>query len=170
MADFNKAFPRLIDIEGKLSNDSNDYGGLTKYGIAKRFYPELDIANLTLEDAKAIYKRDFWDKMRLDEIDDQRIAFEMFEISVNMHWSRALKFAQEACNLLDRKVVDQLVVDGLIGPKTLSAINTATYPQAVVIFLNGCQFMHYRQRAIEDKSQENFLNGWLLKRVSFKEE
>lgn len=41
-------------------NDPNDPGGETKYGISKKAYPKLDIKELTLEDALAIYHRDYW--------------------------------------------------------------------------------------------------------------
>lgn len=41
-------------------NDPNDPGGETKYGISKKAYPQLDIKNLTLEDALALYYRDYW--------------------------------------------------------------------------------------------------------------
>ena len=62
MSDFNKAVEKVLKFEGVLSNDKYDAGGLTKYGISKRMYPSLDIANLTQEQAVAIYKRDYWEK------------------------------------------------------------------------------------------------------------
>ena len=42
-------------------NDAADASGETKYGISSRSYPAIDIASLTLEDAKAVYRLDFWD-------------------------------------------------------------------------------------------------------------
>ena len=54
MSDFNKAVEKVLKFEGVLSNDKYDAGGLTKYGISKRMYPTLDIANLTQEQAKDI--------------------------------------------------------------------------------------------------------------------
>lgn len=56
----------MIGEEGGYSADAQDPGGETKYGISKRAYPALDIRNLTLEQAKAIYKRDYWDRMGCD--------------------------------------------------------------------------------------------------------
>ena len=49
---FNHALALVLSLEG-IGNDSHDPGGETKYGISKRAYPDLDIANLTEEDAKA---------------------------------------------------------------------------------------------------------------------
>ena len=58
---FDIAFSRLIDSEGGLTDNPKDPGGLTKFGISQRSYPDIDIRNLTLDQAKAIYLRDFWD-------------------------------------------------------------------------------------------------------------
>lgn len=44
-----------------MVNHSRDPGGLTKFGISQRSYPDLDIASITLDQAKALYKRDYWD-------------------------------------------------------------------------------------------------------------
>ena len=59
---FDKAFAFAMTWEGgaKLTNIPGDRGGLTKYGIAQTAHPDLDIANLTEEQAKDIYRRDYW--------------------------------------------------------------------------------------------------------------
>ena len=56
MNNFDSAFTIILGSEGGYVNDPRDSGGETKYGIAKKFYPNLDIKNLTVEQAKAIYK------------------------------------------------------------------------------------------------------------------
>ncbi len=61
---FEKAFEYVIQNEGDYVLDKNDPGGETKFGISKRSYPTLNIRDLTLEDAKEIYYRDFWMKGR----------------------------------------------------------------------------------------------------------
>lgn len=55
-----------FDAEGGYSNNPDDPGGETKYGISKRAHPELDIKNLTLEEAIDIYRSDYWDFYNLD--------------------------------------------------------------------------------------------------------
>lgn len=65
MAEFNGAVERTLKFEGILSNDKYDAGGLTKFGISKRAYPKLDIVNLTVEDAKKIYERDYWKGLQM---------------------------------------------------------------------------------------------------------
>jgi hypothetical protein len=57
---YEKAFELVIGLEGVSSNDPRDPGGETKYGIAKRYHPNLDIKNLTLEQAKEIYLNEYW--------------------------------------------------------------------------------------------------------------
>lgn len=66
---FERAVQIVLEKEGVLSDDARDPGGLTKYGITKREYPDLDIANITVADAVAIYRRDYWAKIRGDDLE-----------------------------------------------------------------------------------------------------
>lgn len=66
MKDFNKALKFVLRWEGGYTNDPNDPGGETKYGISKRSYPELDISKLTLKQAKEIYYQNYWLKAGCD--------------------------------------------------------------------------------------------------------
>jgi Glycosyl hydrolase 108 len=68
MSYFDQCFELVVGIEGGYTNDPNDPGGETKFGISKRSYPDVDIASLTLEGAKDLYLRDFWGKLHLDKI------------------------------------------------------------------------------------------------------
>lgn len=162
MANFEPAANKTLNIEGNYVNDPGDYGGETKFGITKRWYPDVDIANLTVEQAKAIYKRDFWNKLRLDYLQSQSIAEEVFDTSVNLSWFDAAQMLQKSINLLQK---NQIVVDGLIGPKTLAVINKYSSEKALLIALNGYQFMAYEEEASNDVKQKRFIKGWLLKRV-----
>ena len=53
----------VLEHEGGYVNDPDDPGGETNFGIAKRSHPDVDIANLTKEDAKIIYYQDYWMKI-----------------------------------------------------------------------------------------------------------
>ena len=68
MSDFERAFDLLMESEGGYSDDPADPGGETNFGISKRAYPKEDIRFLTLERAKEIYKRDYWDAIRADDL------------------------------------------------------------------------------------------------------
>ncbi len=57
---FGRCIAFVFESEGGLSEDPNDKGGLTKYGISQRSYPKLDIRNLTRQQAELIYKVDYW--------------------------------------------------------------------------------------------------------------
>src|SRR5574337_419321 len=74
---FDEAFTFLIGDEGNFQDSSNDRGNWTtgiigqgeckgtKFGISAYAYPLLDIRNLTLDEVKAIYLRDYWNALSL---------------------------------------------------------------------------------------------------------
>ncbi len=70
---FQLAMKFVLDHETSVKNptgyvnDPVDPGGETKYGIAKRFHPNVDIKNLSLADAMVIYERDYWTPHKLDD-------------------------------------------------------------------------------------------------------
>lgn len=160
MADFEKAVEKTLNIEKGYSNNPNDYGGETKYGIAKRWHPDVDIKNLTIDRAKEIYKKEYWDELKLGEIRNQLIAEELFDTGVNLSQRKAARFLQMALNLLAEDG-PYLIEDGIIGEKTIGAINGYKYPKAILKILNGLQFMHYLKRVEEDETQRGMFRGWL---------
>lgn len=109
---FDKAFETLIGHEGGYVNDPRDPGGETRYGISKRAYPDVDIANLTLEQAKAIYLRDYWQRARCDEL-PPAVAFQVFDTAVNSGIGQSIRFLQRAVGVAD---------DGVVGPLTINAV------------------------------------------------
>jgi len=58
---FDQAISFVLQHEGKYSNDPNDPGGETSYGISKRSYPKEDIKNMTKERAIEIYRKNYWE-------------------------------------------------------------------------------------------------------------
>lgn len=168
MADFLKAVKKTLDLEDGYSNRTSDYGGETKFGISKRSYPELDIKNLTIEEARTIYRNDYWDKLSLDRVKDQAAAEELFDTAVNCGWHTAAKFLQESLNLLIKVVSidDYLKLDGLVGPATLDALNKYKHKTALLKTLNGLQFMRYYEIVKRDPGQKVNFRGW-LKRIEY---
>ncbi len=79
---FNIAVKFVLDWEGGYVNDPNDPGGETNYGISARAYPDLDIQNLTVDQAKAIYRRYYWDAINLDSV-SYPLNFVAFNCCVN---------------------------------------------------------------------------------------
>jgi len=160
---FESAFEELILVEGGYNDDPLDRGGKTKYGVSQRAYPDLDIPNLTLADAKAIYKRDYWDALELDRVQIGFIAHEMFDTAVNMGVGVAAECTQKAANLLSP---GSLKVDGNIGPKSVAVINRLAKTSAYALFkmMNGYQFMEYIDIIENRPKQVRFIKGW-MKRI-----
>lgn len=81
-ADFGSAVSFVLAQEGGYVNDPADPGGETKYGISKRSYPYLDIASLTVDQAKAIYYTDYWEASGADRL-PMPLALVVFDTAVN---------------------------------------------------------------------------------------
>ena len=154
---FEKAFEMTIGHEGGYVNDPDDPGGQTKYGISKRAYPDEDIKNLTIGRAKELYKRDYFEKQSLHLVDDENIAIEVFDTSVNMGVGRGGKIFQEALNLANRneRDYDNIGVDGAVGSKTISAYRKCPNKRLLFNLLNFLQAEFYiklmRKREINEK-------------------
>lgn len=157
---FDDAFTYVVGEEGKLSTDPKDRGNWTggkigvgilkgtKYGISAAAYPLLDIANLSLSDAKAIYKRDYWDELEGDTFPFGN-ALCLFDFGVNAGISEAVRVAQKAIGL---------TVDGILGLITTQAIENM--PPQVFAPL----FTQYRKQAYHQMAGfEHEGKGWLAR-------
>lgn len=109
---FSRAFPLVVGVEGGYVHDPRDPGGETKYGISKRAYPGLDIASLTVADAKTIYQHDYWTKIAGDSLPPP-VALVVFDAAVNSGVDRAAKWLQTACGVTP---------DGRIGDITIKTV------------------------------------------------
>ena len=118
---------RIYGNEGGYSNrkPKDDPGGETKWGISKRSYPDLDIKNLTLEQAAEIYVRDFI-RPFMDKGFHKGIVFQMVDFAVHSGVEQATKCLQRELGLKD---------DGIIGPKTKSKINMTSNSDLVMSIL-----------------------------------
>ena len=116
MTTFEQAFAIIVNAEGGYVDNKSDPGGRTKFGISQRSYPALDIAALTLDDARAIYHADFWAKVRGDDL-PAPLAFLLFDGAVNCGVGRSVRWLQLALGVAQ---------DGIIGPVTLAAAHAST--------------------------------------------
>lgn len=128
---FDDAFLRLIGHEGGYVNHPADPGGETNFGISRRTYPGEDIAGMTLERAKAIYKRDFWGPAGCDIV-PEALRFDVFDMAVNAGVRRAVLALQAAVGETR---------DGIIGPRMLQAIQSTPIPRLIARF-NGHRLEH----------------------------
>lgn len=126
---FDSCFEKLIGHEGGYVNNKNDPGLETNWGISKRSYPNFDIARLTKEQAKTVYRRDFWDPLG-DA--DPAIKFQVFDFAVNSGIQTAVRKLQAAIEVAD---------DGHWGP--ISAAKLATCDRNDVLMRYMAQRLRY---------------------------
>lgn len=122
---FEVAFDRLIGHEGGYVDDPNDPGGETKWGISKRSYPHLAIKDLTRDDAKEIYRTDFWQRVNASTLPGS-VAFQLFDFAVNSGIETAVRYFQRALGVAD---------DGHWGPHSQAAADAASETDMIMLLL-----------------------------------
>lgn len=132
---FDEAVLVVLLHEGGYVFDPRDPGGETNFGISKRQYPNVDIKNLTIASAIAIYRRDYWNPL-YEQITHQSIADKIMDMGVNLGVASAVQLVQLAVGA---------TVDGNFGPKTLAAVNVSIEhrPGFLLRELRGQQCAHY---------------------------
>jgi lysozyme family protein len=190
MSLFDTAYEATQAHEGGYANDPDDRGGETYRGIARIYHPDwagwdlvdralAELAEKGVSDlremseymerdrilsghVKLFYHRNFWTRIRGDELIDERVAIEVFDTAVNMGVHRAVQIVQEGLNLLSTG--GSLVEDGLIGRNTLHSLRDAIqrgHTGALLKLLNHLQAEHYIVICRRNPSQKKFLRGWL---------
>ena len=150
LVEFNDIIEVVLHHEGGYVNDPDDPGGETNFGIAKRSHPDVDIANLTKEGAKEIYKKHYWDKNKVESLPkDLRHIY--FDMCVNQGKSRGVKILQRAANA---KGAD-LVVDGGLGPKTIAALDGVELDR-----VRAYRIKYYADLVTRKPDLEKFYFGW----------
>lgn len=156
MACFDKAVDFFIKNEGGYSNNPNDPGGETKYGIAKRYHPNIDIKNLSIDGAKKILYDDYWLPHRYKELINNDLATRVFDFAGNSGYSDSAKTLQTA--IVSMGIA--LVVDGVMGSKTIAAANRLYEKLLIANFkIERCKW-YQKQVEKYPKKIEN-LSGWI---------
>ncbi|MCF8034658.1 MAG: hypothetical protein K9K66_04495 [Desulfarculaceae bacterium] len=114
------------EIEGKFCDSPNDRGGRTKWGISQRSYPKLNIAALTRDEAKEIYRRDFWDapNLILGKIAPLPLQMVLLGGAVNHGQTAMARLFQAELNRLGG--AKKIKVDGHVGPQTRGKLYAIT--------------------------------------------
>jgi len=134
---FTRIIKQVLKNEGGYVNDPDDLGGETKYGITKRRYPDLDIKNLTKDQAIELYHADFWLPLKMENrFSDLKLAYQFFDFAVNAGIKNAEKVLSEA------KKKKEVSTDTLLN-----------------IFID-CR-RNYYIRIAEYRNNKKFLKGWL---------
>lgn len=177
MTSFERCQMFVLKWEGGLTDDPEDKGGLTKYGVSMAYLQGLAksrpsvlrdilgtstvtrqvIKELTKEQAWRLFKYSFWDPFQLD---DQHISVALcaYDMNVNHGSGNAMKIVQRACNLLP-SVMPKLSVDGRFGPKTRAAMRWLNCPNGIGALANKRQSF-YDAIVRNDPSQKVFIRGW----------
>ena len=114
---FDKCLEMLLHHEGGYVWHEEDPGGETNLGVTKKVYQDWggtkDMIDLTVEDVAPIYKKNYWDRCKCDEL-GSGLDWAVFDWAVNSGTRRVSKALQKACGA-ER--------DGVIGNKTLALAN-----------------------------------------------
>ena len=182
MAVISESLRALYDVEGIYSNDPDDSGGETIFGIARKHWPKLYLWHFVdsitgmklspMERDKAFkndgalitevanfYRREFWDMYSLD-LFTQRLADEIFEQSVNLGTGRCTRNIQTALNILNKSgtLWEDVKIDGNFGATTLRVLRQAvkTDERYIIGCLNLLQGTHYLAL-----NNEKYIRGWI---------
>jgi lysozyme family protein len=177
------AIKKVLEHEGFLSDDDNDPGGLTKYGISLRFLQnaeididgdgdsdEADIRSIRREDAIKIYKEEFWLKNHYYTFINKHVAAKIFDLSVNIGSCAANKLLQKSINdvikenKIDNENLSPIEEDGICGKITSTYINLITEngrEKDVLYFFIKNSAQYYC--ALVDKKYDFtiYIRGWL---------
>lgn len=183
MSTGNKLVDNIIEVtighEGGYSNNPNDTGGATKWGItenvARNNGYKGDMRQLPRETAISIYEKNYWYAPKFDQIANVSsvIAAKLFDTGVNMGTSIPVKFLQRWLNAFNNqgKLYSDISADGQIGPATITAfkayLNTRGKDAEKVMLraINCSQGARYLEISEARIANETFTYGWMLNRV-----
>lgn len=159
MVEFEPAVEFVLLHEGGYVFNHDDPGGETNFGISKRTHPNVDIANLTREEAKEIYRKEFWIQLPFAALTDQATCNKLFDMCVNLGFHRAVTIAQEAAHFLGVP----LQADGVMGVNTVLALNGLSEGSAGELLAEIKKRLtgFYGRLVAQRPSSEVFLKGWL---------
>jgi len=159
---YDKCLTMLLKHEGGYVNDPNDPGGRTNLGVTQKVYEnwverdvtEQEMRDLTVEDVASIYKNEYWDRGKCDDL-PSGVDWCIFDWGVNSGMSRSAKALQRIVGV---------EADGGIGPMTLQAVND--FDPLEIITKMHLSRQHFYE------SLDNFVNfgrGWTRRNNETKE-
>jgi lysozyme family protein len=148
----------IVRREGGYSNNPADKGGRTMYGITERDFPGAwKDGVVTLEEAKAIYRKKFVEGPGFDKIPDIHLMEQVIDFGVNSGPGLATQKLQTILGV---------EADGKLGPATLHALAQRD-DREVGNLLVGERIKMFVRIVTRDKSQLQFLAGWVNRATAF---
>lgn len=156
---FDKAFQMILEHEGGFSDHPQDKGSWTMYGITRAEVSRYigheasidEVKALTIDQAKEIYKKNYWDKLKLDEVKSDLLKLILFDQGVNRDTGTIVLKIQKLLGVS---------VDGVFGPVTIAKLNSQDPKHFSVLFFKDAQ-KSYIEIVKRNSSQIVFLNGWI---------
>lgn len=190
MADFELAVRKTLGKEGvRFDADGDpvvngtgytfnpaDPGGETNYGVTKNTAVAAgylgDMIDIPFFWVRKIYRASYWDALHGDDIPDQEIAEEVFDIAVNMGVHQAGLFLQRTLNVLNNRGTKypDVKADGAVGPATIAALTAALaispwYRMVILRAIDALRAVRYIELAEANPKLEAFAPGWIRNRV-----
>lgn len=154
---------RVIAREGgsKITRDPHDPGGVTKYGISKKAYPDEDIENLTFERARLLYEQRLL-RANLDKILDPYLRELVFDFHVHSDpWEGG---GAQSIRVLQRLVGTK--PDGVLGPVTLQAVNRMTHNPDIYRAYSRERLIFLARLVQNRPTSIKYLTGWISRVLS----
>ncbi len=154
---FDDHIARILGHEGGFTVNPKDRGNWTsgicgvgrcngtKYGISAMSYPDTDIKNLTWDQAKALYWKDFWEPLQGGLYPDG-VAYQLLDFAINSGMRAAIKAVQRAVKVKD---------DGDFGPDSRRAMQNIA--ESDLIFLILAERLEYMTNS---SKWDDFGKGW----------
>ena len=154
MSQFSIAIALTLEHEGGYVDNPADPGGPTNMGVTQADMPGVDIKDLTVAQAEAFYKQNYWNPL-YDQIADQSVANKIFDMGVLCGVHEAVQYAQWSTNV--RLTIE---ADGVFGSETLAAVNGTDSTTFLETYKAGLVF--YALDIVATYSDERiFLDGWV---------
>lgn len=189
---FKTALKFVLKQEGGYVNNPHDLGGETYQGISRKYHPswigwqiiddckeessvEIELSreltkNIILQGmVSTFYKENYWDTLSLDNVMHEFVAIKLFDMGVNLGVPRVANILQNCLNsfILPGQGQPELVVDNVVGKKTISALNEiiGTVTDGSKLIINILTIQHgyiYIKLAQNNPEQRVFIKGWIM--------
>ena len=165
MQDTDKRFQKAVKVvlahEGGYADVTGDSGGETNFGISKRWYPNINIKELTVAQATAIYYRDYWRLYGYGRLQKTSVATKVFDLAVNMGAANAHLCLQRVLKRAGKRIK----LDGILGQHTISLANKMD-EEMLLAGLRVEAAAHYRRLITANPVLKKFEQGW-MRRAQF---
>lgn len=164
-SNFFDALSRVLGVEGGISNDPDDHGGLTNKGVTQLRYDEYrkqkglvtqPVTQITSVEIADIYRTFYWNVAKCNVLPDGVDTIH-FDMAVNAGPGQAAKLLQRAVGVTD---------DGIIGPETIAKVNGMD-PRKVIGNYVEKRTDFYVDLVVRDVTQLKFLKGWIRRAISY---